>query len=471
MQNHRLNAWLKHAAVNMPETLTLTKTLDSSSSSSTSSASSDDLSSLLSDELLLRILSLLPPQTLLSPASLVSRRWLYLAGLLRRSLTLLDWSFLHHRLPIRFPNLTDLDLLPASFISPLYQTSVLLTNSSLSLPLDLYTDPVILSPVSIPCESVSLGLEIISRNFPQLRRLCTLAPTVTDSGLFAIANSCNTLQQLELHGCTDLSLRPISVFENLQILKIVGSVTDIGLTILAHGCKRLVQLQLQGCEGSYDGISAIGRCCAMLEELIISDHKMDAGWIAGLAYCGNLKSLKLQGCRRIDADPGPEEHLGSCPAIERVQLQRCQIRDKRVFKALFMVCESAREIVIDNCWGLDDDLFASAGICRRVKLLSLDGCSVLSTQGLEAIILSWPDLERLIVIACNAVKDEEISPAMSGLFSTLKELKWRPDCKEILQRSLDGTGMGKKGGRFFKRRILPGQQRMKYKFEEESLVN
>ena len=63
-------------------------------------------------------------------------------------------------------------------------------------------------------------------------------------------------------------------------------VSDIGLTILAHGCKRLVKLELSGCEGSYDGISAIGRCCLMLEELTFSDHRMDAGWIAGLSYCG-----------------------------------------------------------------------------------------------------------------------------------------------------------------------------------------
>jgi F-box and leucine-rich repeat protein 2/20 len=159
----------------------------------------------------------------------------------------------------------------------------------------------------------------------------------------------------------------------LQILRLVGSVeglyggpgvTDIGLTILAHGCKRLVELELSGCEGSYDGISAIGQCCVMLEELIISDHKMDNGWIAGLAFCGNLKTLRLHGCKRIDADPGPEEHLGSCPAIESVQLQRCQIRDKRSLHALFMACESAREIVFQNCWGLDDELFASAAICR-----------------------------------------------------------------------------------------------------------
>jgi hypothetical protein len=86
-----------------------------------------------------------------------------------------------------------------------------------------------------------------------------------------------------------------------------------------------------------------------------------------------------------------------------------------------------------------------------VKLLNLESCSVLTTQGLESIILSWPDLERLTVISCNNIKDEELSPALSSLFSSLKELKWRPDTKSMLSANLASTGMGKKGGRFFKR--------------------
>jgi F-box and leucine-rich repeat protein 2/20 len=54
-------------------------------------------------------------------------------------------------------------------------------------------------------------------------------------------------------------------------------------------------------------------------------------------------------------------------------------------------------------------------------------------------------------MSCNKIKDEEISPALSELFSNLKELKWRPDNKSLLAASLVGTGMGKKGRVFFKR--------------------
>lgn len=87
---------------------------------------------------------------------------------------------------------------------------------------------------------------------------------------------------------------------------------------------------------------------------------------------------------------------------------------------------------------------------RRVKLVSLEGCSLLTTGGLEAVIVNWKELQMLKLISCNKIKDSEISPALASLFSVLKELKWRPDSRFLLSSCLAGTGVGSKGGRFFK---------------------
>lgn len=84
-------------------------------------------------------------------------------------------------------------------------------------------------------------------------------------------------------------------------------------------------------------------------------------------------------------------------------------------------------------------------------MLSLEGCMLLTTEGLESVILSWIELENLRVVSCKNVKDSEVSPALSTLFEVLKELKWRPDTKSLLALSLGGTGMGKRGGKFFKK--------------------
>lgn len=308
----------------------------------------------------------------------------------------------------------------------------------------------------MPPGSVNRGLRVLATGCPNLRRLVLINPG--GEGLSCIAEMCPTLQELELHSCTDMSLNGISGCENLQILKLVGRVdgfyrsviSDIGLTILAQGCKRLLKLELVGCEGSYDGIKAIGQCCQMLEELTLCDHRLDGGWLSALAYCANLKTLRLQSCRNIDLSPGADVHLGVCPTLEELYLQQCLMRDKQSVRALFLVCEAVREVSFVDCWGLDNESFSSSSVCRRVKFLSLEGCSLLTMEGLDSVILSWNELQRLRVVSCNNIKDSEVTPAVASLFSVLKELKWRPDdSKSLLLSSLAGTGVGKKGGKFF----------------------
>ncbi|KAE8657190.1 F-box protein [Hibiscus syriacus] len=417
-----------------------------------------DRTLLLSDELLLDILSRLPLSQR-NPNSLVCKRWLNLQGRLVRSLKILDWDFLESgRLFTRFPNLTHLDLLNGCLFSP-RDSGILLTHKLIWMQMSsgFCSNCKFLQENLLPAEAVDKGMQALANGYPNLRRLVVI--NASEFGLLTVAEECLTLQELELHKCKDNVLRGIAACENLQILKLVANVeglytslvTDIGLTILAQGCKRLVKLELNGCEGSFDGIKAIGQCCLMLEELTICDHKMDDGWLAGLSYCENLKTLKLLSCKRIDPSPGQDEYLGFCPALERLHLQECQFRSKKSVRALFRVCESVREIVIQDCWGLDDDMFRFASLCRRVKLLSLEGCSLLRTEGLEAVSLSFKDLESLIVVSCKNIKESGISPALATLFSTLKELRWRPDAKSLLVSSLVRAGMGKRGGRFFKR--------------------
>jgi F-box/leucine-rich repeat protein 2/20 len=193
-----------------------------------------------------------------------------------------------------------------------------------------------------------------------------------DHGLAYVAQKCQMLQELEIHHCTDMSLNSISAFKNLQIMRLFGyvseycrsSITDIGLTILARSCNRLVKLDLSCCEGSYDGIAAIGQCCMMLEELTVSNHLFSDGWIAGLSFCSCLKTLRLQNCKQIDLQPGPLDHLGICTSLDGLQLVRCNLRDDAGFRALMMLSVNIRELEIEDCWGLDDNVFSFASACR-----------------------------------------------------------------------------------------------------------
>ncbi|CAI9292305.1 unnamed protein product [Lactuca saligna] len=318
-----------------------------------------DFTSPLSDQILISILSNLTKSQQIS-SCLVCKRWLRISGGLVKSLRLLDWDFLDSgRLAHRFPNLLDVDIVQACIVSP--------------------------------------------RNSEVFRYL--LKAALIYEGLSCL-------------------VQPTKGFRNLQILKLIGSVdglydsviSDIGLTILAQVCPRLLKLELVGCEGSYDGIKAIGQCCQMMEELTLSDHR-------------------LEGC---------------CPTLEELHLQRCQLRDKQGLGALFLVCEAVRELVFEDCWGLDNNTFFTASICRRVMSLSLEGCSLLTMEGFDPVVVSWKELKRLKVVSCNNIKDSAMSPELATLFSLLKELKWRPDSKSILSSGLNGTGIWQKGGRSFK---------------------
>jgi len=282
----------------------------------------------------------------------------------------------------------------------------------------------------------------------------------TEAGISSIARNCPLLQELELHQCTDDTLRAISACENLQIVRLKGSIsgfyhcsfTDIGLTILSHTFRRLVRLELSGCEASYEGISAIGKSCAMLEELSLSNKGFYEGWIAALSFLTCLKSLKLEGCKQIDPNPGPIQHLGQCKAIDRLQFVRCGLRDRVGFAALLAVCASTKELEFQDCWGLDDESFSLAAKCRRLRLLGLAGCSLITTAGLAVVLQACKDLQRLRVTFCDNIQYLELTSTLCDQLLSLMEFSWRPDTKSVLAQGLAGTRVGQKGGRFFARR-------------------
>ncbi|KAL1813871.1 hypothetical protein ACET3Z_023936 [Daucus carota] len=407
-----------------------------------------------SDEILLQIMCRVP-QDCKDANFLVSKQWLSLQGRLVRSVRVLDWEFLvSGRLFTRFPNLVHVDLVHGCFDSP-QNLCVLLNLDVGSFHVDL--DYVNSGLCVLSAEEIDLGLKVLANGYPNLRKLAVV--NASEMGLLSVGAECLILQELELHMCNDRVLCGIAAFGNLQILKLIGSVdgvynglvSDVGLTVLAQGCKRLVKLELRGCGGSYAGIKAIGQCCHMLEELSFSDHRIEDGWLSALSYCDNLKTLRFVSCKSIDRSPGIDKGMSVCRALERLHMEKCHLRQKRSVRALFLLCRLARELVFKNCWGLTDDIFGTGKICRRVKSLSLEGCSRLTVEGLSSVIFCLNEIESLSVTSCSNIKDSEVTPELATLFSVLKKFTWKADTRSLLSASLVGTGMGKRG-KFFRKK-------------------
>ena len=126
------------------------------------------------------------------------------------------------------------------------------------------------------------------------------------------------------------------------------------------------------------------------------------------------------------------------------------------FQAFFIISISKKIFCFKNLLVCEEEscyqTFNSRDlVCRSVKLLSLEGCPELTAAGLELVVISWMEIQSLRVVSCNKIKDTEISPVLSYLFSTLKDLQWRPDTKSLLSANLVGSGMGKRGAKFFKK--------------------
>ncbi|KAG6425431.1 hypothetical protein SASPL_115866 [Salvia splendens] len=412
-----------------------------------------DKTSLLSDQILLKILSHLPKSQRHSNF-LVSKRWLNLQGRLVTSIKLLDWYFLiSGRLLSRFPNLVEIDLVNGCILSP-QNLGVSVTNSHVSFPggSDCFHRRDWFSPenYALSGEEIDRGVRVLAAGFPNLTKLVVM--NATEMGVLTLAEECPKLRELELRMCSDRVLRGIAACQNLQILQLSGSVSDVGLIILAQGCKKLTRLELNGCRGGYEGVKAIGQCCSMLDELTLTNLDMEDGWMLGLPFCQNLTSLRLISCKRINgddsdnSDTNPYDDLGHCPVIKSLRLDKCQTRDKKGLTALFRICRDATELVLQSCWGLSDEVFAAAVGLRRVRSLSIQGCALLTARGLESVTVGWSELRSLRVVACNNIKDEEINPEVSTAFA---ELRWEPDSRSRLCSGLAGTGVGRKGGKFF----------------------
>ncbi|KAL8257367.1 hypothetical protein R6Q59_029408 [Mikania micrantha] len=425
--NHVVPATIRHRSFSnnhppIPETTPTIKTLGFNFPKT---VASNDLTSLLSDEILLHILSKISGISQRNPNCLVSKRWLNLQGrMVSDSGTTNFGVFVNHE--------TGLFRIGAD---------------------EFLCDDRILLPV----DEVDFGLKVLASVYPNLRKLVVM--NCSEIGLMSVAEECPSMQELVLNHCNDNVLIAIAAFPDLQLLKLIGDfdgfyrslISDRGLTFLAQGCKRLVKLELQGCEGGYEGIKAIGESCQMLEELKFFDHRMDNGWLSALSYCESLKTLKFVSCKGIDLNHELDEHLGFCPVLERLHLERCQLRDKQTVRALFLVCQTVEEVAFKNCWGLNDAMFFNATLCRGMKFVSIERCSRLTTQGLEAVVISWKKLESLKLISCKNIKDDDVTPMLSVLLSDLKDFKWCPGNTSFLSTRLSSSDMGKRGAKFFKK--------------------
>ncbi|KAM0035525.1 putative leucine-rich repeat domain superfamily [Helianthus debilis subsp. tardiflorus] len=114
----------------------------------------------------------------------------------------------------------------ACIISP-RNSGICLSNKFVSIHVHSFIsdNECVWKPDFLSIREVDRGVRILAESCPNLRRLVLCG--VSLEGLASVANECLALQELELCSCTDLHLKGLVGFRNLQILKLIGSVNGL----------------------------------------------------------------------------------------------------------------------------------------------------------------------------------------------------------------------------------------------------
>ena len=272
-------------------------------------------------------------------------------------------------------------------------------------------------------------------------------------GIDILAQGCSEIQDLEVRQCTDRTLEAVSHFMNLQILKLVGcspgfyygTFSDVGLKAVAGNCHRILDLHLEGCTVGYPGLAAIASSCPLLSSLSLGGKDMKSGWLSAIPLFPSLHQFRLEGLRNIVKENGAVRAMGYCSSLRKLELHLCDVRPIPSFAALMSVCQEAKEVAFKDCWGLDDATLASIIACRSLASISVEGCSLVTTGGLEKVVLASKELQTLRVKYCASVTDGQMSSVLSEQLFGLRELKWQPDNQKSILEGLLGTGVGSKG--------------------------
>ncbi|XP_047977514.1 F-box/LRR-repeat protein 3-like [Salvia hispanica] len=380
---------------------------------------------LLTDDLLLKIISLLTDDSDRKSLRSTCKPFLHLDSLHRTHLRLLHPDFLPSLLP-KLPSLSSLDL----SVCPRIDVSLLLPSA------------------------------------PRLTRLllsrCSFLPP---HSLRALATACPHLQTLDLSYCTafgDLEAAAISAAASLRDLNLDKclNVTDVGLAQVAAGCPDLESLSLKWCFDVTDiGLRFLSKKCLHLKRLDISYLKVSnesLHWISGME---RLDTLQMVGCGSVDHN-GLLHIANGCASLKVLDISRCdrlsmdalcsvihghnrllelhasycfselsmsfvnQLKDLKSLKVLRIDgarvrdpmlkiisnnCKCLTEVGLGKCRVTDTGIWHLVSGCVNLKVLDLTCCSDLTDSAILAIARSCRDLSCLKLECCNLLGEGSLN--------------------------------------------------------------
>ncbi|XP_010264511.1 PREDICTED: F-box/LRR-repeat protein 3-like isoform X2 [Nelumbo nucifera] len=239
---------------------------------------------------------------------------------------------------------------------------------------------------------------------------------VTCTGLQAIGNCCASLRELSLSKCPGVTDEGLSslLLKHKQLRKLditcCRKITHVSIANITTSCTSLISLRMESCSLiPKEAFVSIGECCHLLEELDLTDNKIDDEGLKSISRCSELSSLKIGICLNI-TDEGLT-HVGmSCPKLIELDLYRCAGITDLGIAAIARGCPRLEMINMAYCKDITDSSLISLSKCSRLNTLEIRGCPSISSVGLSTIAMGCRLLTKLDIKKCHNINDVGILP-------------------------------------------------------------
>lgn len=273
--------------------------------------------------------------------------------------------------------------------------------------------------------SVTADLAKSLHNFPVLHSVKFDGCLVKCSGIRAIGNWPNSLKELSFSKCSGVTDDSLSFLvqghKELRKLDITccRMIMYDSVDSITSSCCSLTSLRMESCSlVPKEAFVLLGQRCQLLEELDVTDTKIDDEGLKSISRCSKLSSLKLGICMNI-TDNGLK-HIGSrCSKLKELDLYRSLGITDEGIAAVTFGCPDLEVINIAYNDKVTDASLISLSRCSRLRVLEIRGCPHVSSKGLSAIAVGCRQLMVLDIKKCFNINDN----AMLSLAQFSQNLK------------------------------------------------
>ncbi|XP_043709419.1 F-box/LRR-repeat protein 3 isoform X1 [Telopea speciosissima] len=364
----------------------------------------------LTEDLLLRILDMLVDDSHRKSLRLVCKEFLRLESLNRRSLRVLR----HDSLPRLLRRYQFLDLLDLS-VCPCIDDATMTLLFGIPNPYSCLARWIKTLVLSRACALRSGGLEVVVKSLP-------------------------CLQEIDLSYCRgfgDREASALSYAQGLKVLKLVKclGITDFGLAKIVVGCVRLESLNLKWCLKITDlGIELLSKKCTALRILDLSYLKVTNKSLHSISSLWRLEVLHMVGCSSVD-DNGLHFLSNGNPSLLSIDVSRCDNVSSRGLLSVirghkglhqitagYSFSELSKPLVyklgeLKNLKSIrvyaarvsDWSLGIIGNNCKQLVEIGLSKCTGVTDLGIKKLVSGCPDLKILDLTCCHLITDAALS--------------------------------------------------------------